>query len=74
MVTVAVARPPTGTSDARGSTDVQVDRSLGVWPAAPRNEPLTMVAAEGYKEYVRACESVVFESSISRSITVPGAT
>ena len=45
MVTVDVARPPAGTSGLPGLTEVQVDKSLRVWPALPRKEPFVMVAA-----------------------------
>ena len=72
MVTVAVTRPPAGTSDAPGRTDVQVDKSFGVCPAAPRNTPFAMVAAAGYRTMC-AVEAVVLETSIRRWMTVPGA-
>jgi hypothetical protein len=71
MVTVAVTRPPAGTSDAPGRTDVQVDKSLRVCPAAPRNEPFAIVAAAAYKTTC-AVEAVVLETSIRRWMTVLG--
>ena len=72
IVTVDVTRPPAGMSDAAGSTDVQSETSFGVCPAAPRKEPSSIVAAE---EYRTTCivESVVFETSTLRWMTVPGA-
>jgi hypothetical protein len=52
-------------STALGRTDVHVDNSLGVCPAAPRKEPLAMVAAE---EYMTTCEAdvVLLETSMRR--------
>src|ERR1700730_10534304 len=70
-VTDAIVRPPGGTSEVTGSTDVHVDNSFGVCSAAPTNLPWLIAAASGYK---RTCtvEAVVFEISIRRLITVPG--
>lgn len=72
IVTVAIRRPPAGMSEAPGRTDVHVDRSFGVSPAEPRNEPCSIVAAAAYRTTC-ATEVVVLETSIRRSMTVPGA-
>ena len=72
IVTVDVTRPPAGMSEATGSTDVHRDTSFGVCPAAPRKEPFSIVAAEGYKATC-IVEPVVFETSIRRWMVVPGA-
>ena len=71
MVTVAVNFPPAGTSGWPGTTDVHEDRSLGVFPAAPRKNPLSILAAAAYKA-MWAVEAVVLETSIRRLITAPG--
>src|SRR5450631_461123 len=71
IVTLAVRCPPARTSDAPGLTDVHVDRSSGVRPAAPTNEPLAIAAAAGYR-LIGIVEAVVFETSIRRWTTVPG--
>src|SRR6266571_4772837 len=64
-VTVAITRPPAGTSAAPGRTDVHVDTSFGVCPATPRNEPFAMVAAAAYRTMC-CVEDVVLETSIRR--------
>ena len=46
-VTAAVTLPAGGDVGRAGRTEVHVDSSLGVWPAAPRNAPFAIVAAAG---------------------------
>src|SRR5579864_3820561 len=71
IVTLAMRCPPARRSDSPGLIDVHVDRLLRVCPAAPTKEPLSIVAAAGYST-TGIVEVVVFETSISRWITVPG--
>ncbi|MDQ1608199.1 MAG: hypothetical protein QOE16_931 [Microbacteriaceae bacterium] len=68
-----MAVPLAGTAAARDRTDVQLDRSFAVSPAAPTNAPPEMVAAAAYTA-TDAAELDVFEISILRVSVDPGAT
>src|ERR1044072_6874821 len=70
-VILATLVPPAGRTAAPGTTDVQLESSLAVWPSAPRNVPLSMVAAEEYSATL-AVESVELGTCIRRLMTAPG--
>ena len=72
MVTVAFTLPFAGMSGLVGLTEVHVDRSFLVCPAAPRKALSVMVAAAGYRA-TWAVLAVVLVTSIRRLMVVPGA-
>ena len=67
MVTVAMRLASAEMSNSPGPTDVQLDSSLGSSPAAPTNEPSSMLAAAAYSTTCWV-DALVFDTSMRRSI------
>src|ERR1700733_1436807 len=73
ITTAALRRPPEGTSEELGSTDVHVESGSPLCPTAPRNTPFFTEAAAAYR-VMDAVEGVALGTWRLRWITAPGAT